>query len=114
MITFTLEGPPVGKERARRGRSGHWYTPAKTVAFEARVRAAFHQAQQASGQTCLGCSLKLRVFVKGRRHPDLDNIWKGVADGLQGIAYRNDNGLLYAEVTMILQATRPRIEVEVQ
>jgi len=35
-------------------------------------------------------SLKLRVIIFGKSEADGDNIFKGVADAMQGVAYKND------------------------
>ena len=39
-VTFTVQGVPVAKARARVLRSGQAYTPAKSVAYERQVQLA--------------------------------------------------------------------------
>lgn len=37
-----------------------------------------------------GGDVGIRVFVKGRTEADIDNIFKGVSDALQGVLYADD------------------------
>lgn len=36
----------------------------------------------------------LEMHIKGKTRADIDNVAKGVADGLQGIAYENDRDIV--------------------
>lgn len=97
-MQFTVPGKPVGKQRVRVTRRGT-YTPTKTINFEARVA-------QIAGLSCRGqrfdgpCRLEVVAYFprpknrSGKRWPDgpihaptcrtdLDNVVKGVSDGLQ-------------------------------
>lgn len=115
MQWFEVPGDPVGKGRPRFG-AGRVYTPPKTAAYERMV------AQYGS----LGLSRRLEgpVFVvlllsygmpkswsKKKKaamlgaykvgKPDIDNAGKAILDGLNGIAYEDDDqvaGLLTVRV----------------
>ena len=110
IFTFTIPGPPVGKGRPRLGRGGHVYTPAKTAAYEKKVRVL---ALAALGGRCslakgpVGVTIVLQVpwpqrvpkrlreayrdegcFFVGR--PDLDNCAKAILDAMNGVIYLDD------------------------
>ena len=58
-------------------------------------------------------TVRLWCYFKNGRHPDPDNVLKGVLDGLVGLAYANDNHVA-STVAPGFDAKRPRIEVEVE
>jgi len=106
---FTIPGDPVGKGRPRFSR-GRVYTPEKTKAFERLV--AFH----AQGFGILRGPVKLTISsvflvpkswpkrrqkeAMGRYHvvrPDIDNLVKAVADGLNGVLLEDDRQIAVVE-----------------
>jgi Holliday junction resolvase RusA-like endonuclease len=117
-LTFTVEGDPVGKGRARIGRSssGHvrTFTPEKTVRFESLVRDA---ARAALGDRA-PLKGRVRLLVQGywtlaRSHwrkrdplpeahrtskPDADNVLKAVSDALNSVAFLDDCQVVEAVV----------------
>ena len=113
MIRFTVDGPPVGKERPRRGKHGVWYTPRKTLDYESKVRTAFLQAKQASAEECRGDRVQIKVFMAIARRPDLDNILKAVVDGLQGVAYANDRTITAMTIRVVPTTGPSYVEVMV-
>lgn len=88
MLTFTVPGRAVPKERPRVGPTGGW-TPARTRAWEQtiawRARAA-HKGGPLEGLLEVGIVVRLRGAGGG----DVDNYAKAVLDALQPIVYRND------------------------
>jgi len=107
--TFTIPGPPVGKERPRRGAHGGFYTPAKTKAYEEQIGFFAKEAGIQSVLTICHLDVKWRrnfdgedeleitlvqtddMPPKGKRGPDGDNVLKCCGDGLQGIGFHNDS-----------------------
>ena len=112
MITFTVDGDPHGKGRPRFRSTGKFvqtYTDAKTKTYEEKVK---ESAKQAMGSAELletpvsvFCYVRLPIpksYPKSRREaclsgsekpmkkPDIDNIFKSIADGLNGVVYHDD------------------------
>jgi Holliday junction resolvase RusA-like endonuclease len=130
VISFTLAGPPRGKERVKTARDGHAYTPERTVSFEGRLAYA---AQQAMGDRpplegpirvvmrayfaipqskpakwkAAALAGKIRPVVK----PDSDNILKCIDSG-NLILWVDDRQVVEAFVAKFY-SDRPRTEVEV-
>ena len=119
-LWFTVPGPPVGKQRARKGRGGRWYTPAATRRFERSVAACFLQVKSQAERrgwslVVVTKAVELEVecyFADGRRR-DGDNVLKAVSDALNGIAYRDDSQIVRAVVTKAIDRLEPRTVVKV-
>jgi Holliday junction resolvase RusA-like endonuclease len=139
-LTLTIDGPIVGKERARhavyRKGSGYrvrMYTPTKTISAEARVAAAWRNAGSHTMLIGAACRLDVTVTLErpqshytkdgtlgaaGRRsphptkRPDLDNVLKTILDGLNGLAY-HDDALVTELASRKVWGTAPRIIVEI-
>lgn len=116
MITFTVPGDPVGKGRPRAttiGGHARMYTPAKTAAYEELVAvyasAAMKKAPLLEHPVRLHLGIYCKVpgtWSKKRRadalagierpakKPDIDNIVKALADGMNGIVYVDDSQIV--------------------
>ncbi len=103
-LCFTIHGKPQGKQRARRGRGGRWYTPRETVRFERLVAAACLKAGGKRPGYCGPVELEVVCCFGDRRRRDLDNVLKAVSDAMNGIAYDDDS--------QIVRATIERVEGE--
>jgi Holliday junction resolvase RusA-like endonuclease len=126
-ISLTIPGNPVGKQRARVCRTGHAFTPAKTVNYEALVKqifaAKYPDFMPMSGPVRMILSIWLMPSKETQRKikksiariypiikPDADNILKIVADALSGLAFVDDKQIIsvYAEKKYSL---KPCVEV---
>ena len=115
-MVFTIEGEPRGKQRPRytvRGGYAHEYTPAETVEYQRKVKAAFYAA---GGYKLYGpVKVEVWAFCKipksksakaaesmtgkpAEKKPDADNVLKIVLDGLNGEAYDDDKQVTEAIV----------------
>jgi crossover junction endodeoxyribonuclease RusA len=113
LTKFTVEGEPVAKARPRWAPRGHTYTPRTTAQGEAHVRECCFVAQPML-QPYHGLMLLKTEFHMARRgRSDIDNLWKLVADALNGIAWHDDAQVIKADAEMFLFAEHPRTEVEV-
>lgn len=123
MVTFSVDGYPVGKQRARHRRVGNFvqtYTPAKTVDYEARIREAGRKAMgtQEPLETPMTMFLYIRTgipksYSKKRREaclsgdekpakkPDSSNILKAVEDGLNGVVYVDDCQIINHHISKV-------------
>jgi Holliday junction resolvase RusA-like endonuclease len=135
MVTFSVDGDPVGKQRARHRRVGNFvrtYTPAKTVDYETRIREAGRLAMgtQEPLETPVTMFLYIRTgipksYSKKRREaclsgqekptkkPDSSNILKAVEDGLNGVVYVDDCQIINHHITKVY-ASESGIEVMVK
>lgn len=117
MMCFSIPGEPVGKARPRVTRTGHTYTPDKTVLYENLVKLAF----QADYPDWVPTSHEVRVcieayyripksapkwkrskMIEGRIHPtkkpDIDNVAKIINDALNGIVYHDDTQIVQEDI----------------
>ena len=85
-LKFTIPGDPIPKARARVGRRGWSYTPAKTVEYEQAVGWAARKALTESGKAALDSDVRFAVtvdfYLGTERQIDLDNLIKSLLDGL--------------------------------
>lgn len=112
-MSFTVTGPAVAKQRARRSPAGHWYTPAKTVEYESRV-AWEAQAAGVKLESDRLYGLHLTIFVSAWRS-DLDNVVKSISDGLNQLPHFDDRQFNHL---LVEQKSSPpgeeRVEVEIE
>lgn len=107
-LEFTIPGKPMGKQRPRVTRTGHAFTPSKTVTYENLVKLCFLEAYP--GWTPTESEISMYIFadfpvpvswskkkkkdaLDGKIHPhkpDWDNIGKIISDGLNSVAYVDD------------------------
>ena len=112
IVTFIIEGEPHGKGRHRTTRTGHTYTPPKTVAYENKVKACY--MERTLGEALQG-PLKATIeayhtipkskskktkeemrknLIRPTKKADADNIAKSVLDSLNGLAYKDDSSVV--------------------
>jgi len=129
VISLTIPGPPIGKQRARVTRTGHAYTPAKTVNYEALVKQTFAAKYPdfvpLSGPVVVGLWILLmpsketaRKIKKGIKvyptiKPDIDNVFKIIADALSGLAFVDDKQIVESDLSKHY-AERPMVEVVIK
>ena len=108
IITFIIEGEPQGKGRHRTTKTGHTYTPQKTLLYENWIKTCYlsrvgekmlHGPIKASIEAYYTIPKSKSKNVKAQmekgiirpvKKPDVDNIAKAVFDSLNGIAYKDD------------------------
>ena len=108
-IQFEIPGKPVGKARARSTKSGHHFTPKKTVYYEKTVALVAEAAMQGQAPWTSPVTLTVSMvcapadsWPKWKREgaligqiapttkPDLDNVLKSLKDAMNGIVYVDD------------------------
>lgn len=117
-VRFTVDGPAHGKGRPRFTRTGHAYTDAKTKAYEHEIAVACKRAMMGALPTEKGVEVTLLIRVAPPastskkkvesmlqgillplKKPDIDNVFKAVADGCNGIAYADDKQIIGIDIT---------------
>ena len=108
IVTFIIEGEPQGKGRHRTTKTGHTYTPQKTLLYENWIKTCYLSRV---GEKMLQGPIKASIeayyaipksksknvkaqmekgIIRPVKKPDVDNIAKAVFDSLNGIAYKDD------------------------
>ena len=111
-IQFTVPGQPVAKGRpkaARRGKFITMYTPEKTANYEGLVAHAAQVAMNGRSLVSGACSVELDIrlmipeswsnkrkllamngSIAPTKKPDIDNVEKGIFDGMNGVVWKDD------------------------
>ena len=115
-IILEIPGPPVPKERPRKGRYGNFYTPEKTQNYERIIRLAFIMKYPTHKPWTGPVSMIVRAQMKApTARPDGSNILKLIEDALNGLVYRDDAQIIDARILKVKvegQAQRAMIHVE--
>lgn len=129
VIGFTVPGEPVGKGRPRMSKFGV-YTPARTKAYEDRVKICCRNVYKGEPKTG---EIKAEIvayysipksrskkwkelaeagLVHPTKKPDCDNIAKIILDALNGIVYVDDSAV--TELVVVKKYSDiPRVEVKI-
>ncbi len=124
IVSFEVPGQPQGKGRPRFTRTGHAYTPEKTVQYEALIAARYWKALNSQRQTLTekakAADVEIEILalyavpksdskvMQGRKlsgqilpraKPDIDNVAKAVLDALNDFAYRDDSQVVRLTVS---------------
>lgn len=123
MLTYLVEGNPVGKGRpkfARRGNFVSTYTPTKTRDYEDLIKDAAKQAMGSNEllETPVTVAIYITVpipasYSKKRteaclsgserpiKKPDIDNVAKCFLDAMNEIVYKDDTQVLTLHITKV-------------
>jgi len=127
MVTYLVEGNPVGKGRpkfARRGNFVSTYTPTKTRDYEDLIKDAARKAMGSNDllETPVTVAIYITVpipasYSKKRteaclsgserpiKKPDIDNVAKCFLDAMNEIVYKDDTQVLTLHITKIYGTT---------
>lgn len=139
-IFFTVMGEPVGKGRPKFARQGNYvkaYTPEKTASYENLVKLEYQRQATADKKALFGFNedaplmLEIRAYfkipkstskkrkalmeegkIRPTKKPDIDNVFKVIADSLNGIAYKDDSQIISGMVSKFY-SEQPRVEVTI-
>lgn len=118
MKIITIPGPPVPKARAWQTKSGHIYTPQRTINYERLVKKCYkEQVGDVKAPTNMPVAIQIRFFVpiprtdpevikqekrtaklRPTKPGDVDNYAKSVFDALNGVAYADDSQVVQATI----------------
>ena len=113
---FSVEGEPISKSRARftkRGSKTVTYTPQKTLDGEKKMADGFKAAAENHEPDSVGAFGVSCLFVNGtRQRRDVDNMIKLVLDGLNKVAWADDNQV--SEVSARKEYTKVRADAHTE
>ena len=89
MIRFNVSGIPRAKQSFKFSRRGG-YTPARTKSWQDAVSTAAWFAMQGKDKLVGDLAVELDFYLPNKRRVDIDNLSKGVLDGMNGIVYDDD------------------------
>ncbi|WGH91430.1 RusA family crossover junction endodeoxyribonuclease [Auritidibacter ignavus] len=90
-IEFTVPGNPVPKGRPRVTKTGHTYTPERTLNAELAILTAYTKAGGRKHHNKTTRFTVVMIFdLDHRRRVDIDNLQKTVLDGLNKWAWADD------------------------
>ncbi len=116
VYSITIPGRPVPKGRPRlgvHGRKAYVYTPPKTKEYEKLVGWVWRCAECKPLKGPI--AVKLRLFIRGRSG-DVDNYSKSILDGLNGVAYEDDNQVIELQIRKfkVKRKEEERAEIEIR
>lgn len=132
---FVVPGEPTGKGRPRVVHAGNRsmaFTPEKTVLYENLVKLEYQRQScgEVFGGQCVRIEVKayyavsksdskrtraakLAGKIRPTKKPDIDNVFKIVADALNGIAYDDDSQIVAASIEKHFDVS-PRVEISIE
>jgi len=132
MVTFKVDGDPVGKQRARYAKRGNFvqtYTPDKTRNYESLIKEAAIQAMGSNEilETPVNLYLYIRAPIpqsyskkrseaclngseKPIKKPDASNVLKSVEDAMNGVVYKDDSQIVNIHVTKVYSSV-PGVDI---
>jgi crossover junction endodeoxyribonuclease RusA len=116
MIKFFVPTEPRAKQSYRASRRGGGYQTARVKAWQSDVGWAAQQAMRAENlyeplTKALSLEVVLEFSISNHRRIDLDNLSKAVLDGLNGIAYEDDQQIIELHISKIINPEKPGVKV---
>jgi Holliday junction resolvase RusA-like endonuclease len=134
-MRFSIPGEPYGKGRPRVVNVGNRtmaFTPHKTVSYENLVKMEYQAQSEGKTFTDKQVRMNIRAYyglpksdsrskrtaklagiIRPTKKPDIDNVYKIIADALNGIAYNDDSQIVSASVEKLYSET-PRVDVTIE
>lgn len=131
LISFTVYGEPVPWKRPRfNGKSKHVFEDSKVKNYKAKVIEAFEESGGKVYEKDVPLRMSIRFYLsvpksasqKKRlnlisnffptKRPDNDNLYKGIADALNGVAYYDDSQIVITHIHK-LWSINPRAEISI-
>lgn len=131
LISFTVYGEPVPWKRPRfNGKSKHVFEDSKVKDYKAKVIEAFEESGGKVYEKDVPLRMSIRFYLsvpksasqKKRldlisnffptKRPDNDNLYKGIADALNGVAYYDDSQIVHTHIHKHW-SEEPRAEISI-
>jgi len=96
MITFFVKGEPRAKQSFRIGANGRGFQTARVKSWQADIGWIAQQRMRALDRKILTGALQVIMvfYMPNLRRIDIDNLSKGVLDGLNGICWQDDRQIV--------------------
>ena len=120
-VAFTVPGQPVPKARPVVTRTGHTFTPTKTVRYEQAVRLIAMAGRPLVTERPL--KVEIRLFHGDARRRDADNCAKAILDALNPrrgkrplppVVWLDDSQIVDLHVIALRDPGNPRAEVRIE
>lgn len=131
LISFTVYGEPVPWKRPRfNGKSKHVFEDSKVKDYKAKVIEAFEESGGKVYEKDVPLRMSIRFYLSvpksaserkkenliakffPTKRPDNDNLYKGIADALNGVAYYDDSQIVITHIHK-LWSINPRAEITI-
>ena len=131
LISFTVYGEPIPWKRPRfNGKSKHVYEDSKVREYKAKVIEAFEESGGKVYEKDVPLRMSVRFYLQvpksasikkvadliskffPTKRPDNDNLYKGIADALNGIAYYDDSQIVITHIHKFW-SEEPRAEISI-
>lgn len=131
LISFTVYGEPVPWKRPRfNGKSKHVFEDSKVREYKAKVIEAFEESGGKVYEKDVPLRMSIRFYLSvpksaserkkenliakffPTKRPDNDNLYKGIADALNGVAYYDDSQIVITHIHK-LWSINPRAEITI-
>lgn len=132
LISFTVYGEPIPWKRPRfNSKSKHVFEDSKVKDYKAKVIEAFEESGGKVYEKDVPLKMSVDIFMsvpksaslkkrfniiaytRPTKRPDNDNIYKGIADALNGVAYYDDSQIVRTEINKFWSID-PRVEVTIR
>lgn len=112
-VEFIVPGEAVPKSRPRVMGKGTWtFTPKRTVEYEKKVKDIAARAMGIRELFEFGIAIGLEIYKKNKRHSDIDNVFKAIADACNGVVYEDDSQINEMHVFRFADEN-PRVRVTI-
>lgn len=118
MLTFTVSGKPLPKQRPRTVRTkngkSRTYTPKKTLDAEERIRMIAWAEMQKNKVKKFTDPVGVAIsFIGANPSADIDNLMKTVLDGMNGTVFEDDRQVVDCQISKRNTKLNPRTVVSV-
>lgn len=111
-MKIIIEGDPHPMARPRVV-NGHVYYLSRDVEWRELIRWTLQNCKQYEGALKVKVKFYRKLPPTSRNYGDVDNLLKGLFDGMNGIVFADDSQIVKVEAAKYQDKERPRCEVEV-
>lgn len=114
ILSLTVEGDPVAHQRPRFTRSGHTYTPEKSVHYKKLVAYRVRERMTCAQEENCAFGMQAIFYRSNRQRIDLDNLLKSILDActLAGV-WKDDSQVREISSRLYTGEKEPRVEFTV-